>query len=368
MFSPGPSETNPRALKEMISPADDIWDEEFLSIYNEARDLLKEIFGVKRGEVVIMPNPSFGSMEASVLNFLYGKKVLTAVNGFFGAQFRDIVSIYSREWKEIRKERVPINLEEVDYGDFEYITVVHSETSAGIRNPVEEIPEEVFSVVDCVSSLGGMKFEMERWGIDVAFAGMQKAISGPPGISAIALSEEAVDELMDKKEVRSWYFDLRKWLDRETPYPATVPTQAIRGLRKALIEVVKEGESRIKRHERLAMAFRKAIIGMGLEMYPKCEECPGCSSKRRFCSDTITVFRSPFNSFKLIKEVMKFGILIKPGIGKMKQELIRIGHMGMTSNETLISNLLIALERGLKDLGFKIEESGLEIFREELKR
>lgn len=44
--------------------------------------------------------------------------------------------------------------------------------------------------VDGVSSIGALPFEMDKWGVDVAVTGSQKALSLPTGLAVMAVSEK----------------------------------------------------------------------------------------------------------------------------------------------------------------------------------
>ncbi len=44
--------------------------------------------------------------------------------------------------------------------------------------------------VDGVSSIGALPFEMDKWGVDIAVTGSQKALSLPTGLALMAVSEK----------------------------------------------------------------------------------------------------------------------------------------------------------------------------------
>ena len=61
---------------------------------------------------------------------------------------------------------------------------------AAIMAVVKEFPD-VISVVDCVSSFTVVPIHKDALGIDVLLSGSQKALSLPPGLSLISVSEKA---------------------------------------------------------------------------------------------------------------------------------------------------------------------------------
>ena len=44
--------------------------------------------------------------------------------------------------------------------------------------------------VDGVSSIGALPFEMDKWKVDIAVTGSQKALSLPTGLAVMAVSEK----------------------------------------------------------------------------------------------------------------------------------------------------------------------------------
>ena len=73
-----------------------------------------------------------------------------------------------------------------------YLSVVHSETPSGTLNPIQEIGKiahefGVLTMVDTVSGLGSEMLSPEEWGMDIAIAGTQKCLSGPPGLALLSI-------------------------------------------------------------------------------------------------------------------------------------------------------------------------------------
>src|SRR5207237_1514810 len=126
------------------------------------------------------------------------------------------------------------------------VVVVHHETDLGLLNPIQDICElarerGVLTVVDAVSSLGGVGIEMDGWGIDVCVTVANKCLGGPVGVAPVAVGGrgwEAVDDGRPKSA--GWYLNLSTWRRYvETwgnwhPHPATMPTSAIAALGGAL--------------------------------------------------------------------------------------------------------------------------------------
>jgi len=80
--------------------------------------------------------------------------------------------------------------------------------------------------VDAVSSVGGVKIEVDKLGIDMCLASSQKALSLPAGIAISSVSDR-VYKKAESVEGRGYYFDLlelKKMYDKDmTPYTPSIP-------------------------------------------------------------------------------------------------------------------------------------------------
>jgi (S)-ureidoglycine-glyoxylate aminotransferase len=86
------------------------------------------------------------------------------------------------------------------------LAISHGDTSTTMLQPLAEIGalcrrHEVLLYVDCTASLGGNAFEMDAWQIDVASAGLQKCLSGPPGSSPITFNDRVAALVNSRKHV-----------------------------------------------------------------------------------------------------------------------------------------------------------------------
>ena len=88
--------------------------------------------------------------------------------------------------------------------------MVHAETSTGVLNPVRELAaiareHGALTIVDAVTSLGGMPLDVEAWGIDAGYSCTQKCLGGPSGLAPVVFGPRA---LAQRVKCRSFYFDL----------------------------------------------------------------------------------------------------------------------------------------------------------------
>jgi aspartate aminotransferase-like enzyme len=171
MFVPGPVDVDPDVLKAQTKAMLPHRSVEFEAIYRRVWEKARLLF-YTQFRVFVVTSSGTGLQEAVVRN-LAQKDILSCVNGAFSKRWYDIAlangkqaDILETEWdRPITPEMVAAALQKKRY---EVVTVVHNETSTGLQNPVEEIAGIVRSTspdtlicVDAVSSLGGVKIEMD---------------------------------------------------------------------------------------------------------------------------------------------------------------------------------------------------------------
>src|SRR5207302_8831955 len=115
------------------------------------------------------------------------------------------------------------------------VAIVQSETSIGILNEVREVaaaagPRGVLTIVDGISSVGGVPFEMDAWGVDLCVTVANKCLGGPIGVAPVAAGPRAVEALADgRPKAVGWYLNLATWRRYAEawsgwhPHPSTMP-------------------------------------------------------------------------------------------------------------------------------------------------
>jgi aspartate aminotransferase-like enzyme len=333
--------------------------EEFNKLFMEQSERMKKIFKTKN-DVFLMAGSGTAAMDAAIANIIQpGDKVLCITSGKFGERFRDIVKAYKGTVVELKYEwGSSINIEDVKKAlekdpSIKAVTMVHNETSTGVRNPVAEIGKIVRStkallVVDTISSLGGDNIEVDNWGIDLCASGSQKCIGLPPGMCFISVSQRAWD-VIEKTDGTCYYLNLKKYKNNKYKAPYTQPVSMTYGLKEALDIIDEYGlENWIKKHEKLAKATREATKTLGLKLFPQDETT---------CSNTVTSIKVPegIDGQELVKLMREnHGIIIAGGQDHLKGKIIRIGHMGSITKKEIIVTMA-CLQMTLKDLGYKTE-------------
>ena len=245
--------------------------------------------------------------------------------------------------------------------DFKYATLVHSDTPSGILNPVETLcpllkSYGIMTVVDSVTGMFGDELSIDKAQIDICCGGSQKALSAPPGLTMVAVSETARKAMHERKTlIASFYANL---LTFETYYedmhfPYTQPISDIYGLRAAL-EDVERDTNRFWRHKVIAKAVRQTLSEAGVKLYLE----DGYAS-------TVTAFYVPdgLTDKQIMDEMLeKHHIIISGSLGDLKGKLMRIGHMGNNANVTDVKNTLSALTQVLQAHDISVKEDMGEAF------
>lgn len=363
LMGPGPANVHPRVLKAMTTPLLGHLDPSFLGVMNRIRELLQFVFQTKNELTFPIAGTGSAGMEASLCNLIEeGDEVLVGVNGYFGERLYEMAG---RCRAEVRRLELPwgqvFQPEQVNQALKErpakIVAMVHAETSTGALQPVREIAEVVHRhgallVLDAVTSLGGLPVEIDSWGVDACYSCAQKCLSCPPGLAPITLNDRTREKLRARRQkVQVWYLDLtllEKYWGEERVYHHTAPISMNYAFYEALRTVHEEGlEARFARHRGNAEALWAGLEAMGLELFaPLSHRLPTVSAVR--VPDGVADARV---RGRLLND---FDIEIGGGLGELKGSIWRIGLMGYSSSAQNVLQFLGALERVLRDEGFRL--------------
>lgn len=337
----------------MTTPLVGHLDPSFLEIMDETQELLRYAFRTDNQWTLPVSGTGSAAMEAAVGNVVEpGDAVLVPANGYFGGR---MTSMARRAGGEVVQVAAPWG-EPLDPADVEdafaehspdVFGFVHAETSTGVLQPdVAELTEiahdnDALTVVDTVTSLGGVELRVDEWDVDVAYAGTQKCLSCPPGASPLTLNDRAMEKVLDREtEPRSWYLDLsllEGYWGEERAYHHTAPITNVYALREALRLVSEEGiEARWRRHREVAAELRAGLESMGLEM--NAPEAYWLPSLNAVCVPEGDAGRSPASSGAsrhavdpdavISRLLAEYDVEIAAGLGDLAGEIWRIGCMG----------------------------------------
>jgi pyridoxamine--pyruvate transaminase len=368
-LSAGPTAATAQTLAALGSPITYHYDPVFLDAFRRTEAKVGQLFRTK-SEIILMQGEAVLGLEATARSLVRpGMHVLNLVSGVFGKGMGYWLKGFGAELHElevpydeaVEAEAVEQYLDE--HAEIELLTVVHSETPSGTFNDCSKIgpiarSRGVLTLVDCVSSVGGMPFDADGWQLDVCVAGPQKCLGGPPGMSLISVSEQAWAAI-ERNPVapRASFLSLLDWRSQwhgQGKFPYTPSVSDIHGIEAACDQVLEEGlDAAIARHARAAAACRAGIKAMGLRLWPKSED---------ITADCVTAVAVPNGLDDIgvrghVRE--RYGVMLSGGQGA--GNLVRIGHMGPTANGLNPVVGLMALGRSLADLGVSVHiGSGVE--------
>lgn len=374
LMSPGPTQVSANVRKvRSYNVSSPILDDRFFDFYKETCERMGELLGTKNPFYILNGEGILGLEAACASLTEKNDRVLVLDNGVFGKGFSDFVEIYQGNAVTVSFDyHKPIAYDELksflekDH-DFKYATLVHSDTPSGVLNPVETLcpllkSYGIMTVVDSVTGMFGDELSIDKAQIDIACGGSQKALSAPPGLTMVAVSEDAKRAMHARKTpIASFYANL---LTYETYYqdkhfPYTQPMSDIYGFRAALEDCIEDG-NRFYRHKVIAKAVRTALTKAGIELYLK----DGYAS-------TVTVFYVPekMTDRQIMQEMLeKHHILISGSIGELKGQVIRIGHMGNNANVEDVKATLDALTLVFQENDIAISENMGKIFMQEIEK
>lgn len=364
LLGPGPSDPHPRVLAALAAPTLGHLDPQFLGYMDEIQRLLREAFHTENKLTFAVSGTGSAGMEACLVNVLErGDRVVVGENGVFGGR---IAEICDRLGCEVTRVQAPFG-EALDLDRMrdairaakpKLVAAVHAETSTGVLQSVPEITacaREVgaLSLIDCVTSLGGVPVEIDAWQVDLAYSGTQKCLSCPPGLAPVTFSERAVAALRARKtKVSSWYLDaslLLNYWGGDRAYHHTAPINMLYALREALLVLREEGRDAVFARHRLcheSLVAGLTAMGVGSPV----------AVKDRMPQLNAVAIPEGVDDVAVRKALLRdYGIEIGGGLGALKGKIWRVGLMGHGARRSHVITFLSALEEVLARSGVALE-------------
>jgi len=353
LMIPGPIQLRPEVLAEMSRPVIPHYGADWTTYYNETIALLASVF-MTNGRIFPIPGSGSAGLDAAVGSALgRDDRLVVLSNGFFGERIAEIARSHDPQAVvhevPVDEPITPATLEQAlsENDGITAVAMVHSESSSGLLNPVRELvaacrERGLLTIVDAISSLGGVELRMDEWGIDVCISASQKCLEGPPGIGLVAVGADAWERI-GQLQTRGWYLNLHTWAEYAGawadwhPFPMTLPVPAFRGLRRGIEEVLAEGlELRWQRHREMARWAQERLAPHGYK--PVFLE--------DVASPTILALRPPseLTADRVIESLKEeYKILVAGGMGAFKGTAFRVGNMGPQASEGELGPLTDAL-------------------------
>ncbi|GGM90145.1 alanine--glyoxylate aminotransferase family protein [Shewanella xiamenensis] len=360
LMGPGPSDVYPEVLAAQARPTVGHLDPLFVAMMDELKSLIQYAFQTKNEMTMAVSAPGSAGMETCFVNLVEpGEKVIVCRNGVFGERMRQnvervgaIAVLVDNEWG------TPVDPAAVEAAlkanpDAKFLAFVHAETSTGALSDAKTLcalakQYGCLSIVDAVTSLGGVKLKVDEWGIDAIYSGSQKCLSCVPGLSPVSFSPAAVEKLKNRKTpVQSWFLDqslvMAYWTSAggKRSYHHTAPVNALYALHESLRLLAAEGlENAWKRHQDMHLVLRAGLEKLGLKFVI-------AEASRLPQLNAIYIPEGVDDAAVRARLLKDYNLEIGAGLGALAGKAWRIGLMGFGARRENVALCLRALEEVL---------------------
>ena len=371
LMGPGPADIHPRVLAALSRPIIGHLDPAFQQMMEELKTLLRSAMQTSNDVTYPVSAPGSAGMETAFANLMEpGEKVIICRNGVFGARMQQnvermggIAVMVDDPWgRAIDPDKLRDALKQ--HSDAKLVAMVHAETSTGAVSDVKTLvalahEHDCLTIVDAVTSLGGIDLQVDGWNIDATYSGSQKCLSCVPGLSPVSFNQAALDRVAARTTpVQSWFLDLNLVLgywqgDGGRSYHHTAPINALYALHESLTMLEEEGlENAWQRHRHHHEALRDGLEAMGLGFQvPAAERLPQLNAV--FIPEGV-------NDAEIRTELLNdYGLEIGAGLGEGAGKVWRIGLMGHSARRQNVLLCLSALESVLGRRG--VIETGVAL-------
>lgn len=360
LMGPGPSDVYPEVLAAQSRPTVGHLDPLFVGMMDELKSLIQYAFQTKNEMTMAVSAPGSAGMETCFVNLVEpGEKVIVCRNGVFGERMRQnvermgaIAVLVDNEWG------TPVDPAAVEAAlkanpDAKFLAFVHAETSTGALSDAKTLcalakTYGCLSIVDAVTSLGGVELRVDEWGIDAIYSGSQKCLSCVPGLSPVSFSPAAVEKLKNRKTpVQSWFLDqslvMAYWTSAggKRCYHHTAPVNALYALHESLRILAAEGlENAWQRHHEMHLVLRAGLEKLGLNFVV-------AEDYRLPQLNTVYIPAGVDDAAVRTRLLKDYNLEIGAGLGALAGKAWRIGLMGFGARRENVSLCLKALEEVL---------------------
>ncbi len=359
LMGPGPSDISPQVLQALSRPTVGHLDPLFITMMDELKQLLQYAFQTNNDFTIAVSAPGSAGMEACFVNLVEpGDKVIVCRNGVFGERMRENalrcgaqVVVIDDEWgKPVSIDKVSATLAE--HSDAKILAFVHAETSTGACSDAQTLGKlakqyGMLTIVDAVTSLGGVPLLVDEWQLDAVYSGSQKCLSCVPGLSPLTFSPAAIAKIQSRSSpIQSWFLDqslvLGYWSGAgKRSYHHTAPVNSLYALHEALLLLQQEGlENAWQRHRQMHHVLKQGLAALGLTFV--------VDEASRLPQLNAVYIPQGIDDVKLRDYLLHhYNLEIGAGLGALAGKAWRIGLMGYAARPENIALCLKALQDGL---------------------
>lgn len=360
LMGPGPSDIYPQVLQALSRPTVGHLDPLFIGMMDELKQLLQYAFQTQNPFTIAVSAPGSAGMEACFVNLVEpGDKVIVCRNGVFGDRMRENVErcggeavMVENTWGEPVDPQLVAQALEAN-PDAKIVAFVHAETSTGALTDAEAIAKlarqhDCLTIVDAVTSLGGVPLLVDEWQLDAVYSGSQKCLSCVPGLSPLTFSERAVAKIQQRQsKVQSWFLDqslvLGYWSgEGKRSYHHTAPVNSLYALHEALVLLKNEGlENAWQRHQDAHRELRDGLEKLGIKFV--------VDEAHRLPQLNAVYIPDGVDDAQVRQTLLaRYNLEIGAGLGALAGKAWRIGLMGYAARSENVALCLKALESTLK--------------------
>lgn len=355
LMGPGPSDVSARVLGALGRPTIGHLDPLFIELMDDTKQLLQYAFKTQNELTIPLSAPGSAGMEAAFVNLVSpGDTVIVCQNGVFGGRMKENVErcgahavMVQDRWGD------PVDPQKVEeafsaHPEANLLAFVHAETSTGVRSDAKTLCElaqrhDALTIVDTVTSLGGIDLCVDDWGADAVYSGTQKCLSCVPGLSPMTFSAKAVARIQNRAtKVQSWFLDMQLVMgywggNTKRAYHHTAPVNALYALHESLLILQEEGlDASFARHRENHLELVSGLEAMGLSM--------AVSPEWRLPQLNAVCIPDGVDDAAVRSRLLnEFNLEIGAGLGELAGKQWRIGMMGHASSRVNVQQCLTAL-------------------------
>ncbi|GAB1256796.1 pyridoxal-phosphate-dependent aminotransferase family protein [Aurantivibrio plasticivorans] len=366
LMGPGPSDVNPRILEALSRPTIGHLDPAFIDLMDDIKALLQYAFQTKNQLTLPVSAPGSAGMEACFVNLVEpGDTVVVCQNGVFGGRMKENVERCGATAIMVQDDwGTAVDVSKVEAAlkanpGAKALAFVHAETSTGATSDAAALcalaqKYHCLSIVDTVTSLGGIEVDVDGWGADAVYSGTQKCLSCVPGISPVTFSDKAIEAIKARKsKVQSWFLDMDLVMgywggESKRAYHHTAPINALYALHESLLILKEEGlEAAWARHAMHHNALAAGFEAMGLSLVVE-------EGVRLPQLNSVSIPEGVEDAAVRQALLNDYSLEIGAGLGALAGKVWRIGLMGFAANKRNVLLCLGALDSVLTQMGAKI--------------
>jgi len=343
LMGPGPSDVSPRVLSALARPTVGHLDPTFIGMMDEVKSLLQYAFQTENTYTMAISAPGSAGMEACFVNLVTpNDTVVVCRNGVFGARMIENVErigakavVVEGTWgRAVDPQALEDTLKQTPQSDAKTLCEIARKHNC-------------LTIVDAVTSLGGVELKVDEWGIDAVYSGSQKCLSCVPGISPVSFSDKAADIIKNREDsVQSWFLDqslvMGYWSgEGKRSYHHTAPVNSLYALHESLVMLQNEGlENSWARHKAQHEKLAAGLEALGISfVVPESERLPQLN--------TVHIPEGVDDAKVRQFLLNEYNLEIGAGLGQFAGSAWRIGLMGYAARNENVLLCLAALKEGL---------------------